>query len=214
MTKEKKLSFWPFWGAAVLFMANVDFIIIPYILIPIGISFWAMYLIAILVANFEIFGWFYFWKWFTWKWLPHTEPVKDTVALTKNIINMLQDYGLLGTVVYKIRETFRWATSPQFKRSLERWGHFWMFFLGVEPFLTGGRMLGVISCGVARWKTGLISLCIGNAIHVYISIRTWDLIFYLWDRYKEWFILFGIVVILFLVGRYFWKKRRSTNGGS
>ena len=78
-------------------MANVDFIIIPYILIPIGISFWAMYLIAILVANFEIFGWFYFWKWFTWKWLPHTEPVKDTVALTKNIINMLQDYGLLGS---------------------------------------------------------------------------------------------------------------------
>ncbi|MBI2064348.1 MAG: hypothetical protein HYT66_01395 [Candidatus Yanofskybacteria bacterium] len=209
MKKEEKVSPWPFWGAAVLFAANVDLILIPYVLKPRGLSFWTMYWVAMPIANLEIFGWFYFWRWFAWKWLPSTEPVKDTVELTKSVIELLNEYGLLGTIIYKIRKTFGWATNPGRKRSLEKWGHFWMLFLGAEPFFAGGRLLGVVSCGATRWKAGLISLCVGNTAHVYISIKTWDLIFYLWDKYKGWVILFGIIALLFMARGYIWKRLKK-----
>lgn len=209
MKNEEKVRKWPFLGAAVLFIANVDLVLVPLVLKSSDLSFWSMYWIAMPIANLEIFGWFYFWKWFAWKWLPATEPVKETKELVKSIIELLREHGLLGTIIYKVRETFKWATSPDQKRSLEKWGHFLMLFLGFEPFFVGGRLLGVISCGAARWKAGLVSLCIGNAVHVYVSIKTWNLFFYLLDEYKGWFILLGIITLMFMARGYFWKKLKK-----
>lgn len=205
---KKEVSNWPFLGAAVLFVANVDLILVPFVLKPLGLSFWAMFWITMPIANLEILGWFYFWRWFGWEWLPQRERVKETIEFTKGVIEELQEVGLLETIKNRAIRTFRWANNPNRKNSLKKWGHAWMLFLGAEPFFTGGRLLAVISCGATRWKAGLVSLCIGNAFHVYISIKSWDLIFYLWDEYKGWLILFTIIAVLFAARGYIWKRLR------
>ena len=194
---------WPFLGAVLLIAANVDWIIIPLLLEPLKLSFWTTFWIVVLLANVEIIGWFYFWKWFAWEWLPKREKVEETVEFVKSVIELLREFGLLKTITIKALWTFRWATNPNRIQSLKKWGHFWMLFLGAEPFFAGGRLLGVVSCATTRWKAGLISLCIGNTLHVYISIKTWKFTFYLWDEYRGWFILSVLLLALF---GYIWKK--------
>lgn len=209
---KKEVSNWPFLGAALLFASNIDLILVPLVLNPSGLSFWIKYWIAMPIANLEILGWFYFWRWFAWKWLPKREKIEEAVEFVKSVIELLREHGLLKTITIKALWTFRWATNPNRLLFLKKWGHAWMLFLGAEPFFTGGRLLGVVSCGAARWKAGLISLCIGNAIHVYVSIKSWDLIFYLWDEYKGWLILFSFITLLFMARGYIWKKlKREQN---
>lgn len=198
---------WPFlWAILLAFPGNVDLFIIPAILQPLDMSFGATFGLTVILANLEIIGWFYFWRWFTWVWLPKTEPIKDTVQLTKSVIDLLKEHGLLGTITYKIKETFKWATSDDRKQSLKKWGHLWTLFWGAEPFFAGGRLLGVISCAATRWRVGLISLCIGNTLHVYISIKTWRLTFYLWDQYEWQFISLFIVVALCWLGKLIYEN--------
>lgn len=207
---KKRISKWPFLGAVLLYGANVDYLIIPFILEPLGLSFWAKFWIAAPMADMEIVGGFYFWRWFAWKWLPTTEPVKDTVELTKSIIALLIEYGLLGTIIYKVRETFGWATSPNRKltKFVKAWGHIAMFSLGAESFVSGGRLIGTILCASMKWKKGLMSLVVGNTIHVAVSIWTWNLFFYLWSEYRGWFIATIVVTILLMVWRYFRKSQK------
>ena len=189
--------------------ASVDFVIIPFVVEPLGLSLWTAFWTTTLLANLEIVGWFYFWRWFAWEWLPKREKIEEAVEFVKSVIELLREHGLLKTIIIKALWTFRWATDPNHIRSLKKWGHFWMLFLGVEPFFTGGRLLGVISCAATRWKTGLISLCIGNAVHVYISIKTWKFTFYIWEQYKSQFVLAFLVSILVLIVRLIWKKLRQ-----
>lgn len=210
MKKEEKLSKWPFlWGFLLYTAGNVDYVIIPFILEPLKLSFWQTFLIATPLANAEVIGGFYFWSWFTWKWLPTTESVKETVELTKSIITLLREYGLLGTIMYKVRETFKWAINSRFSRFVKAWGHLGMFGLGAESFVSGGRLVGTIICASTKWKNGLYSLVIGNTIHVAISVGMWKLFFYLWDEYKGWLILFGIITLLFMARGYVWKRLKK-----
>ena len=206
--ERQKVSKWPFLGAVLLYGANVDYLIIPFILKPFALSFWAMFWIAAPMADMEIIGGFYFWKWFAWKWLPTTEPVKDTVELTKSIVTLLREYGLLGTIIYKVRTTFGWATSPNRKltKFVKAWGHVAMIGLGAESFVSGGRLVGTVLCASMKWKRGLVSLVIGNTIHVAISIWTWNLFFYFWSEYRGWFIVAIVTTVLFMVWRYFRKS--------
>lgn len=211
-TEEKaRGSPWPFLGALFLFAASIDWVVYPFIIEPMVESFWWRFIITSVLANAEVVGWFSFWTWFIWKWLPETDPVKDTVELTKSVIDLLREYGLLGTIVYKIKETFRWATNPSRRsmRFIKAGGHSASFFLGAEPFFTGGRLIAVIFCASTRWKNGLYSLCIGNTIHVFITIKTWNLTFYLWDEYRSIFIttlvLAGVIYVLWLK----WKPTKK-----
>lgn len=202
---------WPFLGAVLLATVSVDWVIIPWIIEPLGLSFWKAFGITTVLANLELVCWFLFWMWFAWKWLPNTEPVKNVIELAESVTDLLRKYGLLETVIYKIQETFQWAINLNNKPSLKKWGHFSMLFLGAEPFFTGGRLLGVISCVAKRWKAGLVSLCIGNAVHVYVSIKTWKLTFYLWDNHKDAFIIFIIITTLFFIRKWIWKKLTRRN---
>ena len=187
----------------------MDWFIIPLILGPLKLSLRATFWITTFLANLEIVGWFYFWKWFTWVWLPKREKIEEAVEFVKGVIELLREHGLLKTITIKALWTFRWATNPDRVRSLKKWGHFWMLFLGVEPFFAGGRILGVIACSATRWKAGLISLCIGNVVHVYISIKTWKLTFYLWDLYRTQFVVLVIITVLLLVVRLIWKNLKQ-----
>ena len=121
---KKWQNIWPFLGAILIYCANVNYIIIPLILEPLHLSFWKIFWIATPIANLEIIGGFYFWRWFTWTWLPKTETVKDTIELTKSVVDLLREYGILGTIIYKMRETFKWATNPNGKsiKFIKRWG--------------------------------------------------------------------------------------------
>jgi len=203
----ERLSRWPFlFGLLLYTVGSVDYVIIPFILRPLGLSFSVTFLVAVIVANLEIIAGFHFWKWFTWKWLPTTEPVKETIELAKSIFYLLKKYGLLGTIVYKVRETYRWATGNSFSRFINSWGHLGMFALGAESFISGGRLVGTILCASTKWKNGLYSLGAGNIIHVAISVWTWNLFFYLWSEYKGWFTGVIIVTVLFVAWRHFRKS--------
>jgi len=207
---EEKLSKWPFLFGLILYTAgSVDYVIIPFILEPLGLSFWKKFLIVAPIANMEMVAGFYFWKWFTWKWLPTTEPVKETVELTKSIISLLRKYGLLGMIIFKVRETFKWATGSKFSRFVNSWGHVGMFALGAESFVSGGRLVGTVLCASTKWKNGLYSLGVGNIVHVAISIWTWNLFFYLWNEYREWFVVVAVITILFMAWRYFRKSSKT-----
>ena len=208
---KKEVSKRPFVGAVLLYGANVDYLIIPFVLEPLKLSFWTMFFVAAALANLEIVGGFYFWRWFAWTWLPTTNPIKGVIGLTKGIIALLKRYGLLGTIIYKVRETFGWATNPEgrFVRFRKRWGHSGMFVLGAESVISGGRLIGTILCASTKWKNGLYSLIIGNTIHVAISVGTWKLFFYLWDEHKRGLILFGVITLLFMARGYIWKKLKS-----
>lgn len=208
-TLKKWKENWPFLGAVLLIVASVDWIVIPLILESLKLYFWITFCIVVLLANMEIVGWFYFWRWFAWEWLPKREKIEEAVEFVKSVIELLREHGLLKTITIKALWTFRWATNMDRIPSLKKWGHFWMLFLGAEPFFTGGRLLGVISCSAMRWKAGLISLCIGNIAHVYISIKAWKLTFYLWDNYKGLFTVLMVIVVLFFAGRSIWKKLKG-----
>lgn len=184
----------------------MDWVIIPFVLQPLKLSFWTTFWMAAALANLEIIGWYYFWRWFAWEWLPKREKIEEAVEFVKSVIELLREFGLLKTITIKALRTFRWATNPNRLRSLKKWGHAWMLFLGVEPFIGGGRLLGVVSCAATRWRVGLVSLCIGNTIHVYISIKTWKLTFYLWDQYKWQFISLLIAGALFWAGKLIYKN--------
>lgn len=191
-----------------LTVASVDWVIIPAVLQPLNLSFWRTFWIAAIFANLELVGWYYFWRWFSWEWLPKIEKIEEAVEFVKSVIELLREYGLLKTITIKALYTFRWATNLERIKSLKKWGHFWMLFFGAEPFFTGGRLLGVASCAATRWKTGLLSLCVGNTVHVYIAIKTWKLTFYLWDQYKSQLIVLMVVVALFLLGKFIWRKTK------
>lgn len=208
--KKKKISRWPFFWSFLLYtVGNIDYVIIPLILKPLGLSFWAMFAIATPLANLEVVGGYYFWKWFAWKWLPTTEPVKETIELKKNIIDLLEEYGLLETIVYKVKEKFKWAISHRFSKWINAWGHAGMFILGAESFVSGGRFVGTVLCASTKKKNGLYSLMVGNTIHVAVSIWTWNLFFYLWDAYRIELIIGIIVAALFFGRRFIWRKLRG-----
>ena len=206
MKHEKNVSKWPFfWGSLLYTAGNIDYVILPFILKPLGLSFWGMFLIATPLANLEIVGGYYFWKWFTWKWLPTTEPIKEKVELTKGIIALLKEYGLLETIIYKVREQFKWATSNRFSKLVGAWGHAGMFILGAESFISGGRLIGTVLCASTKKKNGLYSLMVGNVIHVAVSIWTWNLFFYLWNSHR--IELVGASIAITLLGLLYKKLR-------
>lgn len=208
--QKEKVGKWPFlWGFLLYTAGNVDYIVIPLILNPLGLSFWGIFLAAALLANLEILCGYRFWSWFIRKWLPMTEPVKETVELTKSIIILLREKGLLGTIIYKVRENFKWATGNKFSRFINVWGHVGMFILGAESIISGGRLVGTILCASRKWRKGLISLIIGNTIHVAISIWTWNLFFYFWDEYRRGLVISTIVIVLLMIGRSFWRKTKK-----
>ena len=206
---EKRISKWPFLWGVLLYGANVDYIIIPLVLQPLGLSFWSIFWIANLIANAEIVGGFYFWQWLAWKWMPTTEPVKKTVRLAKTIVQLLKEEGLIGAIIYKIQETFEWAKNPdgRLMELVKKWGRLGMLGLGALSF-SGGRLAGTIICASTKWKTGIYLLIIGNVVHIAASVWMWKLFFYLWYAHRIELIFIVILSALFFARGFIWKKLR------
>lgn len=178
---------WPFLGALILAVANVDWVLIPFVFPLIFDTFWSTAWAAQIVANIEIFGWYKFWRWFFIKFLPKRRRVRETIDFTKELTQELKERGYVALIVLYFEKQFEWAVNPNqwaFK-ALKAGSHFGMFFLGFEPFSPGGRFVGVVFCVTTGWARGLYSLCLGNIIHVFISIGSWELIFKMLNWVKD-----------------------------
>jgi hypothetical protein len=208
---KKWSNVWPFLGAVFLFICNVDWVIAPALGSYMD-SFWAQYFTLVVLANLELFGWYYFWRWFFVSFLPERRKIRETIDFTKEVAQELQQKGYKERFVEHFERTFDSATNPEndFFRKIKAWGHAGMIFLGFEPFITGGRLAGVILCSTAKWKTGLYSLMVGNSIHVFVTMGSWNLIFYVWERYKIIVIFLVFLSALFMSRGFVWKKIKQT----
>lgn len=182
-----KNDFWHFLGGVVLFVANIDWIIIPTILIPLFQFTLTTYIIAIVLANIELVMWYRFWRWFFVSWLARRKSIKETIEFTKGIANEAKKdekvRGYLCRIIDRFENTFAWATNPKrwLWKIVKAGGHFGLLFLGFEPFFWGGRLVGTVFCATIGWKNGIYSLCLGNSLHVIITILSWKAGFRLGD---------------------------------
>lgn len=168
---------WVFVGAGLLVLCNVDWVVIP-ILQPFFTSIWHLWIVVAAIANVELWLWYRFWRWFFVRWLPGRKSIGETIEFAAELKGELREEGYIQRVVTHFEETFTWASDPKGKlfKIVKAWGHAGMFFLGCEPVIFGGRLVGVVFCATTGWKSGLWTLMIGNGIHVLISVGTWEAI--------------------------------------
>lgn len=198
----------PFLGALLLLtVGNGDWVLVPLVMLTIN-SFWSQFLILAVLLNVELVGWYKFWRWFFISFLPERKKIKTTINFTKEITTELKRKGILDRIVDFFEDQFEWAVRPDrwLIKAMKAGGHFVMLFLGFEPFMTGGRMAGVIFCVTTGFKNGLYSLMAGNCVHVLISMGSWNLVFYIWSQYRSFFILAVLILVLFIVRECVWKK--------
>ncbi len=177
---------WPFLGAVVLAILNVDWVLAPLIRSFVD-SMLLLFVILVILANAELLGWFHFWRWFFTSFIPRRHEIRETVEFAKEIGTELKQKGYIDRVVDHFESTFRWATNPNqwLFRVIKTGGHFGMVFLGFEPFVAGGRLVGVLFCATTGWKAGIYPLCVGNAIHILVVIGSWEIIFYIGHSLKQ-----------------------------
>ena len=170
-----------FIGAGLLVVCNVDWVIIP-LLKPFFHSLWSLWLVVAIIANIELILWYHFWRWFFTKWLAHRRSIEQTIEFAKEIGSELKAEGYIDRVVTYFEHTFTWASNPEGRlfKIVKAWGHAGMLFLGFEPFVFGGRLVGVVFCATTGWTSGLYMLVIGNSVHVLVSVGTWEAIFVVW----------------------------------
>lgn len=177
------MRFWPvFISLAMAFPLNVDFWVIPNLRIR-GISGSNLFCIAAVLATMELFYWYWFWGW-VGREIANLKKIRGTVELGKEIAKDLKNdpyvkNRYLRRFINHIVEQYEWATNPKnwLVRMLKGCGHGGMAVLGVEPFVAGGRTLGVIFCRTFSWKAGLITLSIANVGHIFVVVWGWDKLF-------------------------------------
>lgn len=196
-----------------LTIANGDWVITPFVMWLID-SFWIQFFTLAVLLNIELFGWYRFWRWFFVSFLPERKKVRVIIDFTKEIKEELKQEielkqpGIINRIVIFFEDQFEWAVHPdrRFIKVMKAGGHSLMLFFGAEPFVMGGRMTGTIFCATTGFKNGIYSLMIGNCGHIMISIGFWNLIFYVWEKYQNLFLLFAIISVLFLAIKLIWKK--------
>ena len=199
---------WPFFGAFLLAtLGSGDWVIMPIVMWLIG-SFWMQFLALAILLNIEIALWYKFWRWFFVKFLPKRKNVQKTIDFTKEFARELKQKGYVERIVEFCEDTFEWAVHPDrwLFRLVNASRFFGLLFLGFEPFISGGRVFGVIFCVTTNHKNGLYPLMAGNCVHVLLSLGYWNLTFYLWHEYKSFFFLFAAVFILYLFREHISRK--------
>lgn len=187
-----KNDFWHFLGGVILALINIDWIVIPAILIPLFEFTWPTYIFTIILANIELVLWYKFWRWFLTSWLARRKKIKETIEFAKEIASEAKEdeevRGYLDRIVDYFENTFKWATNPNklLWKIIKFGGHVGAFFLGAEPIVAGGRVIGVLFCATTGWRNGIYSLCIGNVFHVIFTILWWKTGLQFWDYFWKY----------------------------
>jgi len=189
---------------------NGDWVIIPLVMFLVK-SFWIRFFTLTVLLNIELVAWYRFWRWFFTTFIPERKKIRETIEFTKEVAKELKQKGYAERVVEHFEGTFEWAVHPDrwLFRTIKAGGHAGMFFLGWEPFMAGGRMAGVILCVTTNWKNGLYPLIAGNCVHVLIAMGSWNLIFFLWEKYKGLLVAVVIISALFIARGYIWKRLKK-----
>lgn len=203
----KKRNIWPFIGAILLTIANGDWIITPLVMKAID-KFWVQFFILAGLLNLELILWYKFWHWFIKFFLTNRKKIRETIdftrEITKELKKELKDKEIIDRIIDYFEQNFEWAVHPDrwfiklIKTGSKIFGHFLMFFLGIEPFIQGGRFTGIIICVSIGFRSGLYSLIIGNCGHILINMGMWNLTFYFWDNFKAPFIVVLSVFMVFV----------------
>lgn len=197
---KKWRNIWPFLGAVLLTVFSIDWVVAPF-LRSLFDSMWLLFVILVPFANAELLGWYCFWRWFYTSFLPGRKKVMETIELAKEIGSDLKHDGYIDRVVDHFEVSFNWAVNPDrwLLKTIKAWGHIGMLFLGLEPFVAGGRLIGVVLCATIGWKSGLYSLMIGNCVHVLFVIGSWNFVFYIWEQHKNTILASLIPLLLLLI---------------
>ncbi len=174
---------WQYLIPIFLIICQVDLLIIP-ALRKTGFSFWETYFIAMPIGTIDLFIQYYFFSWFRKevvlralkKKAAQEGLVKEGVELVQQVRR--QNHGVSTSIRDYCFKVYASATDRSNKtvKKIKRGGHVAMLILGLEPWIYGGRLLGVVNCSAIGWKSGLYSLALGNAIRMAGIVVVWDFI--------------------------------------
>lgn len=147
-----------------------------------GVEGWSLFIITTSAASIEMFYWYWFWGW-VGSSLSNLKSVKDSIEFGKEIGKDLERDGYFDKIrkffINHAIKKYEWATNPNSWaiRLIKHFGYPGIILLGIEPFMPGGRVVGVIYCRFRKWRSGLIVLTIANIGHIAYMLGGWHLIF-------------------------------------
>lgn len=176
-------NFWPaFVYLVLLFPLNVDIVFIPGLRAHGVMGLKLFYLSAALAAFGTIYG-YWFWGWIG-REIVNLKKIRETVEFGKEIVNEIKhDRYVKKRYFYKVVDhligQYEWATAPdnQVVRFIKKYRYWAMIFFGVEPFVGGGRTVGVICCRTFSWRMGLVTLTLADVAHVALLVWGWSKFF-------------------------------------
>lgn len=167
---------WQYTAAIILILLNVDFILVP-ILRKMEFSGLPLFAIASIFGTVELICWFQFWSWFR-KLIIQSGQIQEGINLGKEIKKELQKSGYLDHAIDYFVKTFSWATRKEngIFKLIKAGGYLSMFVAGILPE-PGSRTTAVVFCATLGWKKGLLSLILGNILHMAYIVGGWEFIF-------------------------------------
>lgn len=179
---------WQYFGAAILYILNVDWVIMPKLKF-LGLGGLQFFVVTSILAVLELCFGYLFWDWFRRIAVPElakraiqSEVAREAIEVGMEIKKELKELELWdklkNKVIIFLFNSYKKATDP--KRRLMKWlkrgGNIGMFALGANPE-PGTRMIGTIFCGTSGWKGGLYPLALGNIFRVAYMVGLWETMF-------------------------------------
>lgn len=178
-----------FYIAAVVLALNMEAIVIPFILKPIGLSGLDLKIAAGVWATVEIIFWYWFSGW-VGRWFKNLPKVQEAVEDAKGIKEEAERRGILTYIKNWIWKHLLYDFSPDnYKQKklfsfLFRVGYviacLFMFFLGAMPFFW---IFALMVCRAKNWKIGFFALALGNLLKNVLFAHGWD---YVWPFLWRW----------------------------
>lgn len=185
---QKIFWWWPLLvAAAITWPLNVSWAVMPSLLAW-GVKGWTLLAIVEIMASLELTYWWWFFGWLG-RSIQKLRPVKDVMDLGKEKIRDFKDdryirWRYLDPVKNHFLKQYDWLNDPD--NAAMKWlkwgGHGMIFFFGIEPFVPGLRIVGAFFCRLTNQKSGLITLLVGNFLHIVIMVSGWNWIFSLFGR--------------------------------
>jgi hypothetical protein len=169
---------WQYAGAFLLFLLNVDLVLVP-LFRKAGIQGLLLFALASFLGTVGLICWFLFWSWFG-KLVIQSRQVQEGINLGREIEKELRKSGLRDRIMDFLFRTFAWATKKDNKifKLLKAGGYFLMFAAGTIPE-PGTRTASVIFCATSNSKRGLFFLALGDILHMAYIVGGWEFIFQL-----------------------------------